>query len=110
MGLGKSFLGQQHETRKLARRLRYTVESFAGLFAHPKRVERYVDCIKALQDALGEIHDAAQGVAKLKQLRASARVLAAARRHLKITVAANMKKAQRALGQLRRRDKPAVKS
>lgn len=69
---------QQHRVRILAKRLRYALDLFAvGL---PKEAaERYTDALAALQDALGQLNDAAVArrvlpqLSKALQLRRSAR-------------------------------------
>ena len=49
---------ERHRVRIDAKRLRYSVDALASLFK-PKRVQRYVDVLGALQDALGNANDAA---------------------------------------------------
>ena len=48
----------RHRLRLKGKTLRYAVEDLAPLFPdHPKRVERFVDAAKAVQDALGALND-----------------------------------------------------
>lgn len=46
---------RHHEFRILVKRLRYTLEAFGQLYAD--RLKEYVNCLKEIQDILGEIHD-----------------------------------------------------
>ena len=56
-----------HELRKDAKRLRYLIECFGGLFAAgPRRA--FVQRLKALQDNLGEHQDAEVHVAQLREI------------------------------------------
>ena len=48
----------RHELRIQAKKLRYAAEGFAGLYGE-KRVTRFVNRLKALQDALGLLNDIA---------------------------------------------------
>jgi inorganic triphosphatase YgiF len=50
----------RHKVRIEAKKLRYAAEAFASLF-HAKAVQPYVDALKALQDELGALNDAAVG-------------------------------------------------
>ena len=102
-GLSRQSYARQHDIRKLARRLRYTVEGFTGYFTQARHTNRYLRYVKTVQDALGETHDAAQGVEKFRQLRAPAAVMIAARRHLEITASENEEKARHAVLRLRHR-------
>ena len=56
-----------HELRKDAKKLRYLLECFGGLFATRRR-QAFVKRLKALQDNLGEHQDAAVQVARLREL------------------------------------------
>ena len=48
----------RHGLRLKGKTLRYAVEDLAGLFPdHPKRIERFVEATKALQDGLGRLND-----------------------------------------------------
>ena len=48
----------RHEVRIQAKKLRYAAEGFASLYAE-KKVDRMVERLKALQDALGQLNDIA---------------------------------------------------
>ena len=48
----------RHELRIEAKKLRYAAEGFGGLYAE-KKVQRFVNRVKALQDVLGELNDIA---------------------------------------------------
>jgi len=56
-----------HDLRKDAKRLRYLVECFAGLFP-AKPLKTYVRTLKGLQDTLGEHQDAVVHAAMLRDL------------------------------------------
>lgn len=48
----------RHHLRLKGKTLRYAAQDLAGLFPdHPKRIERFVDATKTLQDALGRLND-----------------------------------------------------
>jgi inorganic triphosphatase YgiF len=50
----------RHHLRIRGKKLRYAVEDLAGLFPdHPKRVTRFVEATKVLQDSLGVLNDLA---------------------------------------------------
>jgi inorganic triphosphatase YgiF len=50
----------RHHLRIRGKKLRYAVEDLGGLFpGHPKRLERFVEATKGLQDALGVLNDLA---------------------------------------------------
>ncbi len=50
----------RHHLRIRGKKLRYAVEDLGGLFPdHPKRLERFVEATKDLQDALGLLNDLA---------------------------------------------------
>jgi CHAD domain-containing protein len=51
----------RHHVRIDAKKLRYAAEVFAVLSPHPKRAERFIDALRELQDALGELNDIATG-------------------------------------------------
>jgi CHAD domain-containing protein len=60
-----------HELRIAAKKLRYASEFFVGLYSSPrahKREERFVQALRALQDRLGELQDAAVAPALLERL------------------------------------------
>jgi inorganic triphosphatase YgiF len=46
----------RHQLRIQAKKLRYAAEGFSGLYPE-KKVDRFVDRLKALQDQLGELND-----------------------------------------------------
>lgn len=56
---------QLHELRKVAKRLRYLIECFGGLY-QPRRRREFVKVLKALQDNLGEHQDAGVQVDRLR--------------------------------------------
>jgi triphosphatase len=50
----------RHHLRIRGKKLRYAVDDLGGLFPdHPKRLERFVEATKTLQDALGLLNDLA---------------------------------------------------
>jgi CHAD domain-containing protein len=57
----------RHEVRIDAKRLRYSVDFFAGLFDH-KRVAPYVKTLTVIQDLLGETNDHAVAMQRLETL------------------------------------------
>jgi len=62
----------RHDLRKQAKKLRYAAAFFGEAFpAHPKRRQRFVAALKALQDQLGELNDMA--VARAVAMRAVGR-------------------------------------
>ena len=62
----------RHDLRKQAKKLRYAAAFFGGAFPkHPKRRERFVATLRALQDQLGELNDMA--VARAVAMRAVGR-------------------------------------
>jgi CHAD domain-containing protein len=51
---------ERHELRIRGKKLRYAAEDLGGLFPdHPKRLARFVEATKDLQDALGVLNDLA---------------------------------------------------
>ncbi len=64
-----------HELRKDAKRLRYLVECFGGLY-EPAARKPFVRVLKALQDTLGAHQDADVAMARLRDEAASARAAA----------------------------------
>jgi CHAD domain-containing protein len=56
-----------HELRKDAKKLRYLIECFGGLY-EPERRKAFVKRLKQLQDNLGEHQDAAVHAAQLRSL------------------------------------------
>jgi CHAD domain-containing protein len=65
-----------HRIRILAKRCRYAAEAAAPAFG--KRAERFADKVAALQDVLGEHHDAVTACACLRRLRRRSKMRAAA--------------------------------
>jgi triphosphatase len=57
----------RHHLRIEAKKLRYAAEAFAGLFGE-KRAARYLRCLKALQQTLGELNDLATAEPLLARL------------------------------------------
>jgi inorganic triphosphatase YgiF len=51
----------QHKLRIEAKKLRYAADAFAGLFERPKRARAFIEALKAVQDALGDLNDIAVG-------------------------------------------------
>jgi hypothetical protein len=54
-----------HDLRISAKRLRYTLELFRSVFAEPG--ERNIERIKAIQEALGDLHDADVRIALIQE-------------------------------------------
>jgi triphosphatase len=52
---------ERHKLRIDAKKLRYAADAFAGLFNHAKRAAAFIDALKEVQDALGELNDIAVG-------------------------------------------------
>jgi len=64
--------GARHDLRKQAKKLRYAAAFFGAAFPkHPKRRQRFVTALKALQDQLGELND--MNVARAVAMRAVGR-------------------------------------
>ncbi|MDB5455908.1 MAG: adenylate cyclase [Caulobacter sp.] len=58
--LGRLDRAARHHLRIRGKKLRYATEALATLFPeHPKRAERFIDALKALQDGLGALNDLA---------------------------------------------------
>lgn len=60
-----------HEVRIAAKKLRYAIDFFASLFPGDqarRRAKRLTKAVRALQDELGELHDAAVAPATLKRV------------------------------------------
>jgi triphosphatase len=57
---------ERHRVRKRLKRLRYLAELVRSVF-RPREVDRYVDALRTLQDALGRYQDAAAGRRLLAQ-------------------------------------------
>ena len=51
----------RHQLRIEAKKLRYAADAFAGLFGRPKRARAFIEALKALQDALGDLNDIVVG-------------------------------------------------
>jgi triphosphatase len=47
----------RHKLRIEAKKLRYAADAFAGLFERPKRARAFIEALKELQDALGDLND-----------------------------------------------------
>lgn len=58
---------ERHRARIAAKKLRYCMEFFTGLYPQ-KKVRRYVNALADLQDTLGLINDAAVGAAMIAEL------------------------------------------
>lgn len=52
---------QRHKLRIEAKKLRYGADVFARLYDHEKRARAFVDHLKSLQDALGDLNDIVVG-------------------------------------------------
>jgi inorganic triphosphatase YgiF len=51
----------RHKLRIEAKKLRYAADAFAGLFGRAKRATTFIDALKELQDALGDLNDIVVG-------------------------------------------------
>jgi triphosphatase len=51
----------RHKLRIEAKKLRYAADAFAGLFERPKRARAFIEALKEVQDALGDLNDIAVG-------------------------------------------------
>jgi CHAD domain-containing protein len=51
----------RHKLRIEAKKLRYAADAFAGLFGRPKRARAFIEALKEVQDALGDLNDIAVG-------------------------------------------------
>jgi triphosphatase len=51
----------RHKLRIEAKKLRYAADAFAGLYGRPKRAKAFIDALKQVQDALGDLNDIAVG-------------------------------------------------
>jgi inorganic triphosphatase YgiF len=51
----------RHKLRIEAKKLRYAADAFAGLFGRPKRAKAFIEALKEVQDALGDLNDIAVG-------------------------------------------------
>jgi CHAD domain-containing protein len=67
LGVAQLPVAARHEVRIDAKRLRYSVDFFAGLFDH-KRVAPYVKTLTVIQDLLGETNDHAVAMQRLETL------------------------------------------
>ncbi|WP_425999384.1 CHAD domain-containing protein [Caulobacter sp. DWR1-3-2b1] len=60
---------ERHALRIRGKKLRYAVEDLSGLFPdHPKRLKRFVEAAKALQDGLGLLNDLATREALVREV------------------------------------------
>ena len=59
---------QRHDLRKDAKKLRYGVEFFAGLYGHRKRKKRFLSALEEMQDILGDLNDQATAPEVLARL------------------------------------------
>ncbi|HEX7760801.1 MAG TPA: CHAD domain-containing protein, partial [Caulobacteraceae bacterium] len=59
--LGMMSRPARHHVRIEAKKLRYAADALSALSAHPKRVGRFIDTLRTLQDRLGELNDIATG-------------------------------------------------
>jgi len=51
----------RHKLRIEAKKLRYAADAFVGVFERPKRAKVFVEALKAVQDALGDLNDIVVG-------------------------------------------------
>jgi len=51
----------RHKLRIEAKKLRYAADAFVGVFERPKRARAFVEALKAVQDALGDLNDIVVG-------------------------------------------------
>jgi len=51
----------RHKLRIEAKKLRYAADAFAGLFGRPRRAKAFVEALKQVQDALGDLNDIVVG-------------------------------------------------
>jgi len=51
----------RHKLRIEAKKLRYAADAFSGLFGRPKRAKAFVEALKLVQDALGDLNDIVVG-------------------------------------------------
>jgi inorganic triphosphatase YgiF len=51
----------RHKLRIEAKKLRYAADAFAGLFDRPRRANAFIEALKEVQDALGELNDIVVG-------------------------------------------------
>ncbi|HUO11755.1 MAG TPA: CHAD domain-containing protein [Caulobacteraceae bacterium] len=54
-------VAERHKLRIDAKKLRYAADVFEGLFDRPKRAAAFIDALKEVQDALGDLNDIAVG-------------------------------------------------
>lgn len=66
-GLAGMTAAARHQVRIDAKKLRYTVDGFAGLYSR-ERLERWLAALAAIQAALGEANDAATALGLLDRL------------------------------------------
>lgn len=77
-GLADMSREQRHHLRIECKKLRYAADALSALSAKPRRVEKFIAGLKALQDRLGELNDIATGERLAHGLTASADVSGAA--------------------------------
>jgi triphosphatase len=51
----------RHKLRIEAKKLRYAADVFVGVFDRPKRAKAFVEALKAVQEALGDLNDIVVG-------------------------------------------------
>jgi triphosphatase len=51
----------RHKLRIEAKKLRYAADAFAALYRRPKRARAFIEALKQVQDALGDLNDIAVG-------------------------------------------------
>ena len=51
----------RHKLRIEAKKLRYAADAFAGVYERPKRARAFIEALKLVQDALGDLNDIAVG-------------------------------------------------
>jgi inorganic triphosphatase YgiF len=68
---------ERHQARIEAKKLRYAAEGFSALFP-PKKTDRFIDRLKDLQDALGELNDIATAEPLVEGLQLAPRAALAA--------------------------------
>jgi inorganic triphosphatase YgiF len=52
---------ERHKLRIQAKKLRYSADAFTTLFERPKRARAFIEALKELQDALGDLNDIVVG-------------------------------------------------
>jgi triphosphatase len=51
----------RHKLRIEAKKLRYAADAFAGVYERPRRARAFIEALKQVQDALGDLNDIAVG-------------------------------------------------